>query len=32
MFNPFFGVIVDKGTDPTRVMKLLFGTVISDGA
>ena len=32
MFNPFFGVIVDKGTDPTRVMKLLFGTVAGDGA
>ena len=32
MFNPFFGVIVEKGTDPARVMKLLFGTTISDGA
>jgi hypothetical protein len=32
MFNPFFGVIVEKDTDPARVMKLLFGTTISDGA
>ena len=32
MFNPFFGVIVDKGTDPTKVLKLLFGTVAGDGA
>jgi hypothetical protein len=32
MFNPFFGVIVEKGTDPTKVMKLLFGTVAGDGA
>jgi hypothetical protein len=32
MFNPFFGVIVEKGTDPTKVMKLLFGTIAGDGA
>ena len=32
MFNPFFGVIVDKGADPSKVMKLIYGTVVSDGA
>jgi hypothetical protein len=32
MFNPFFGLLIDKGTDPNRVLKLLRGTVAGDGA
>ena len=32
MFNPFFGVIVDKGTDPTRVLKLGQFLVSGGGA
>jgi len=32
MFSPFFGLIIDKDTDPTKVFRLLYGTVQSDGA
>jgi hypothetical protein len=32
MMSPFFGVIVDSKTDPSKVLKLSFGTVAGSGA
>jgi hypothetical protein len=32
MFNPFFGLLIDKDTNPSQVLKLLRGTVTGDGA
>ena len=32
MFNPFFGVIIPKGVDPRKSLKLLYGTIAGDGA
>jgi hypothetical protein len=32
MFNPFFGLLIDKGTNPNQVFRLMRGTVQGDGA
>jgi hypothetical protein len=32
MFNPFFGLLIDRDTNPNRVLRLLYGTVTGDGA
>jgi hypothetical protein len=32
MFNPFFGLLIDRDTNPNGVLKLLRDTVVGDGA
>jgi hypothetical protein len=32
MFNPFFGLLIDRDTNPGEVLRLLRGTVVGDGA